>query len=364
MQTEKKSKRVTIQDVAKKADVSPSTVSHVMNQTASISEATRERVIRAMEELQYHPNINARSLRKRQTHMIGLIIQDITSQFYSIMYERFLIRLQQDGYLLLIMCGQWDNERTAQNIETLIEHQVDGLIVVGYCGCEDMLRKAEECGIKVVLCDQYSPNFPSVEWNNYMTMRKLVHCFVADERKRIGYVCADSHRMQDSGKQRFKGYSRGMLDENLDPEKYIFFLNEKEGKYFKWGIILDRYTTYLLELPPDKRPQVILTEHDAIAQGIVMELTKSGIRVPEDIQVFGFDDTSHTLTTQPKLSTVRQDPVRLADETFEMLFHLMKDQPYPRHVCLEQTIILRESGFILPDFLEREQLSYVSCSSI
>ena len=89
-------KRATIQDVARAAGVSASTVSHVLNATASISNETRERVLAAVEALQYYPNVTARSLRKKHTNVIGLLMQGMTSLFYSIACERLLVRAARD----------------------------------------------------------------------------------------------------------------------------------------------------------------------------------------------------------------------------------------------------------------------------
>ena len=258
-------KRATIQDVARAAGVSASTVSHVLNATASISNETRERVLAAVDALQYYPNITARSLRKKHTNVIGLLMQDMTSLFYSIAYERLLVRAQEKGYLLTMMCGHWDSELNAKNIATLIEHQAEGVIAMGTAVLESDLKRASDRGLQVVLCDQYSPEFANVEYNNYTTMRRLVHCFAADDVTRISYVCT-SIRRQDSTEQRHRGYVQGMLDEGLDPDKLLIALDLKESKYFRWNKQFDRFTDFLEATPRDKWPQVVLCEHDAIAQ--------------------------------------------------------------------------------------------------
>lgn len=350
--------RTTIYDVAKAANVSPSTVSHVLNGTAPISEETKEKVMAAVETLKYYPNSTARSLRKKRSKLIGLIMQDMTSEFYSIMYEEMLVRAQREGFLFSIMCGQWDSDLNTRNIDSLIEYQAEGIIVLGSCVKEADLKKAENRGIKVVLCDQYSPNFPNVEWNNYTTMRKLVHCFVADGNTRIAYVCTN-HRRQDSNVQRYLGYMQGMRDEGLNPDKYLILLDLKESKPYKLGKNFDSFMKYINNLPRDQWPEIVLCEHDAIAQAITNSAVSAGIRVPEDIQVFGFDDTSHVFFSNPKLSTVRQSPKELGDTTFDMLYASINGEEHTRHVCLEQEVIIRASAYILQDYLDREGLRYI-----
>lgn len=349
--------RTTIYDVAKAASVSPSTVSHVLNGTASISEETTEKVMAAVKSLKYYPNSTARSLRKKRSKLIGLVMQDMTSEFYSIMCEQMLVRAQKEEFQFSIMCGQWDGGQNTKNIESLIEYQAEGIIALGSCVQEADLKKAENRGIKVVLCDQYSPNFPSVEWNNYTTMRKLVHCFVAEGLTRIAYVCTNARR-QDSAVQRHLGYLQGMRDEGLDPEKLVIPLDIKESKPYQWGRDFTRFQNYMESVPRSQWPEAVLCEHDAIALAITNSLTLAGVRIPEEIQIFGFDDTSHASFSIPKLSTIRQDPRKLGDATFDMLHALIRGEDCARHVRLEQEVVIRSSAHILPDYLDREQFRY------
>lgn len=348
----------TIYDVAKEAGVSPSTVSHVINNTATISDLTREKVLEAIEALQYRPNNAARSLRKRDTNTIGLIVQDMTSEFYSIMYEELLLRAQKSGYILLILCGKNDMEQNAKNIDILIQQKVKGIIVVGSAVQASDLNKAQKCGIHIVLCDQYQPNYCSVEWNNYETMRRLVHSFVAEGYRKIAYL-DNSARRQINQQQRYLGYAQGLRDEGLPPNEYMFELTGDETKYFATTKRFDRFVNSLLARPRDSWPEVILCAHDAIAMAIAYTARSAGLRIPEDFKVVGFDDTSHASFSTPRLSTVRQQPRLLANKTFDMLYAELCHEEHPRHVVLEQSIVIRESAPLLRDTLEREQLRYV-----
>lgn len=242
--------------------------------------------------------------------MIGLVTQDMTSEFYSIMYEQMLVRAQREGFLFSIMCGQ------------------------------------------------YSPDFPSVEWNNYTTVRKLVHCFAADGYKRIAYA-GSTYRRQDSNLQRRLGYMQGMRDEGLDPEKLLISLEPQEAKPYKLSNHFDFFMKYIGNLPRDQWPEIVLCEHDAVALAVTNSLLSAGIRVPEDIQVFGFDNTSHVFFARPKLSTVLQNPQVLGNAAFDMLYALIKGEEHARHVRLEQEVIIRSSAYILKDYLDREGLRYV-----
>ena len=362
MTARRKVERTTIVDVAKAAGVSPSTVSHVLNGTASISDATKEKVQKAVEELQYFPNTSAKMLRNQRGNLIGLMVQDMTSSYYSIVYERLMRRAQQDGYMMSIVCGEWDTEQNSRNMRMMIEHRVEGIIVFGQNIAPSELKQARAQGLKIVLCDQYSPDFSSVEWNNFETMRKLVHVFCAEGCRRIAYLhvhdSEDTVGRQVSTGLRLDGYIQGMKDEGLDPQKDRFRLTPEESRFFLWDTKPDRYINYLKSMPKKEWPQVVLCEHDAIAQGITYSLIENGIRVPEDIRIVGFDNTTEARFSRPSLTTVQQKPTELADEVWEMMKAYLDDREYPRHVSLSQTVIVRQSAPIAEGIFEREALPY------
>ncbi len=354
--------RTTIVDVAKAAGVSPSTVSHVLNGTASISDATKEKVQKAVEELKYFPNTSAKMLRNKRGNLIGIMTQDMTSSYYTIVYERLMRRAQQDGYMMTIVCGEWDDAQNSRNMRMMIEHRMEGIVIFGQNIRPEELKQARSQGIKIVLCDQYSPDFSSVEWNNFETMRKLVHVFCTEGYRRIAYLHSHGNMeeldKQVSTAQRMSGYIQGMKDEGLDPEKDRFKLTPEESRFFVWDMKLDRYSKHLHSLPKEEWPQVVLCEHDAIAQAVTYSLIESGIRVPEDIRVVGFDNTMEARMSRPSLTTVQQNPKELADEVWEMMKAYLDDREYPRHVSLSQTVVVRESAPVAEDIFLRESLPY------
>ncbi len=349
-------RRSTIYDVAKEAGVSAATVSHVLNGTAAISDATRERVMAAVESQDYRPNNTARTLRKRRSGIIGLVTQDMTSQFYSIMYERLLVRAQEEGYIMFLTCGQQDPRLTRSNIEMLIEHQVDGMILVGNSYSEESLQAAEKYGVPVVLCDQYSPSFHSVEFDNFNTMRRLVHCFFGEGKRRLAYIGVADADGHENLYQRYQGFWQGMLDEGLNPEQYHIALSREESKYFKYNREFRVFSDFLQKLPREEWPEVVFASHDAIAQIFIASVIRSGGQVPQDMWVLGFDDTSHAFFSAPSISTVHQDPLELADESLNMLSALMQKKDCQQHKVLRQKVVIRESAPIAEYLLKREKL--------
>ena len=352
-----KKKQVTIVDVAKAAGVSPSTVSHVLNNTSSISDATKEQVRQAVKDLQYIPNTTAKMLRKKRSNIIALNTQDMTSEYYTIVYERLMERFQNIGYLLILLCGKWNEEQNAKNINSMIEYQAEGLISIGGVQKKE-LTNAASLGIKVVLCDQYDKAFPSVYWNNFETMRSIVSAFCLEGKRRIVYVHADQHKKQDSTMKRIAGYRQGMIDNQLTPMDDFFILSDMETRYYVTNLHYDRFIKRLKEMPKKDWPEVVLCEHDAVANAVTFSLVKAGIRVPEDIQVVGFDDTSSSVFSRPTLSTVWQQPKVLADAVFQMMTAYLDGEDYPQHICLSQSFVLQESTTIQLESLEKAGVIY------
>ena len=352
-----KKKHATIVDVARAAGVSPSTVSHVLNSTSSISDATKQQVIQAVKDLQYIPNTTAKMLRKKRSNIIALNTQDMTSEYYTIVYERLMERFQKIGYLLILLCGKWDEQQNAKNINSMIEYQAEGLISIGGVQKKE-LAAAASTGMKVVLCDEYDKAFPCVDWNNYETMRSIVSAFCLEGKRRIVYVHANQHKRQDSTIKRIAGYRQGMRDNQLEPMDDFFILSDMESRYYITNLHFDRFISRLEGMSKKDWPEVVLCEHDAVANAVTFSLVSAGIRVPEDIQVVGFDDTSSSVFSRPTLSTVWQQPKVLADAVFSMMKAFLDGEDYPQHICLSQSVVLRESTTIHPESLEKAGVIY------
>ena len=153
-------KRCTIYDVATCACVAPSTVSHVLNGTASISKDTNDRVMTAIRQLDYRPNANARSLRQKHSRILGVILQDISSEYYAYCASSILQCAQKDNYVVLTSDVNFSPQILEKSVMTLIERRVDGLIFIGGEKDESSIRSARNAGVPVVLGDRFLPGYP------------------------------------------------------------------------------------------------------------------------------------------------------------------------------------------------------------
>lgn len=354
-QNRKGTKKSTIYDVALEANVAPSTVSNVLNGTAGVSEKTRQKVLEVIRKKEYHPNIVARNLRSQCTRIIGVIIQDLTSEYYSLCMAHLLEQAQKNDYVVFIGNSHFKPEITAKNVATMIERQADGIVFIGGTKDEECIHTILNQGIPVVLGDRYDPELPCVEFNNFETMRRLVHSLTAEGFRRLAYV-GEPPQTQQNLKQRYEGFLQGLADEGIPREECCILLDEQLFRINKMRKSFDVFTEYLKNTDAGKWPQAVFTSNDMIAQNVIHTSTQFGLQIPEDMWIVGFDNTSHSYYSIPSATTVAQDPRLLADTCFSMIKNEIEKKDAQKHIMLKAQVVIRESAPIAPYLLEREGL--------
>ncbi|HEY9076072.1 MAG TPA: LacI family DNA-binding transcriptional regulator [Anaerolineaceae bacterium] len=180
----------SIQDIARRAGVSATTVSHVLNKSRYVHPNTVERVMQAVRELNYKPNMVARSLRRRQTHTIGLLVSDIESPFFTELARSVENTAYERGYNT-ILCNTDENpEKEISYVEVLFAKQVDGLILAPTPGEHTYLRRYVDDGAKVVFVNRFLPGFnsPAVIGDDEMIMVKVISHLITQGHRRFGVV--------------------------------------------------------------------------------------------------------------------------------------------------------------------------------
>lgn len=333
-------RRATMSDVAKRANVSISTVSHVLNGTAPISEEAAGKVIAAVKELHYMPNALARGLRQRQTMVIGLVVPEVRNEFYVGCASAVLQAADREAYTVLLCDCCYDLQREERSVRALIERRVDGLIFFGGSGDEGLIRLAHQSGIAVVLGDRSMDGYSSVEFTNVKAMRKLVKTLYDMGKKRFCYV-SEPIEMQNL-RERYEGFLQGLADCGLQNSQHELLVEkwlQQEKIETARKLIVDQLCRQDFSVP-----DVYITSCDAIAIGIIAGLAAKGLRVPEDVGVVGFDNMAVAAYTNPPLTTVEQNVQRIGEHAFELLHNILSQKTTePVHVMLESRLILRES---------------------
>ncbi|RME59442.1 MAG: LacI family transcriptional regulator [Caldilineae bacterium] len=311
----------TIRDVAERAGVSPSTVSHVINQTRYVSPAVAERVRQAMADLHYTPNRLARSLRRKTTHTIGLITPDNANPFFAQLAQAVEEICFQQGYTVLLGNAAGDLDRELRYIQVMLEKQVDGLIVVASGLSSEHLRALIIGRTPVVLVDR---DLPDVRADRVLSDHRQGGRIATDHllglgHRRIG--CITGPKDVSAGNERVAGYRDALAAAHIPVDASLIVPGtfDLDSGY---QAMLD-----LLSLP--EPPTGVFAANDQMAVGALRALQERGVSTPEGCSLVGYDDIPLASYVQPPLTTVRQPVTRLGQLAVETLLARIADPDRP-----------------------------------
>ena len=326
-------KPVTRGDVAKRAGVSTAVVSYVLNNgPRAVALKTKERVLKAVEELGYSPNAVARALKVRRTNTIGLIVPDISNPYFAELSKAIEDSAFTRGYSLLVGNSSNDPEREQMQIETLRGRQVDGLLLV-----RTSHRKEHTIlqvgGLATVVLDRAIPNerLSSVVVDNFGGAYAAVRHLIGHRHRSI--ACIGGPLGAPLADERVRGWMAAMAEEGLPTSNLCI-----RGSYTRLG----GYKAALELLNRDQRPTAVFASSDLQGVGALRACYELDVRVPNDLAVFAFDGTSEAAFTAPPLSVVQQDMSRLAESAVSLvLSDLIAANPV--HHTAPFNLVLRHS---------------------
>jgi LacI family transcriptional regulator len=330
-------KRTTIEDVAKAAGVSRQTVSRAMNDKNEISQETKERVMRAVDELGYRPNRMAQSMVTQRTYSVGMLVADITNPFFPEITRGVQDVAQASGYNVFV-CNTDDRpDLELQELRSLAAQGVDGIIVFSHNSTEeDMQLFANRYQPMVLFNWEFEhPNVSTMMVDNVLGARLAVDHFAATQRGEIGMLTNNSPTYFSS--RRLLGFKQAVLahalpfaDDRIVPE----FAN-LDGGYRATRQLLNRY------------PEInaIFTFNDLMAIGSLRACSERGLRVPEDIAVIGFDDIQFARMTTPALTTIRVDKYAIGQMAMSRLLEMIEhpNEAFPP-IHIDPELMIRETA--------------------
>jgi LacI family transcriptional regulator len=329
--------RVTAKDVAKLAGVSQSTVSRVLNNTGTdfISEKTKERVRTAVNELDYAPNPYARALRGKKMYMLGLIVREIADPFFSKLISEISQQANVLGYRVVLGPAHSDPVEAHKLISTFSQ-QHDGIIIIGD------LRNDEETIKKII--EDY-PGFVAMCRGSKMQEVSSVN---VDNKKGITLLL---NHLADLGHKKFGFLDGGWLGDNLDRKMaFIEYLrrenltDEPDWIQIAGSSAETSYVAMNKILQLSSRPTAILAADDVLALGAMKAITESGMKMPDDISITGFDDIDLVNFVTPALTTVRQPVEEMSALALELLMDIIEGGSPPNRIFLsEPELIVRSS---------------------
>ncbi len=333
---------MTSRDVAERAGVSRTTVSFVLNQVegVQISEETRQRVLRAAQELNYYPDATARSLASRKTRIIGLVL--VRSQD-RVLADAFLPRviqglgsvMRERGFHILLQPVE-DVDQPHVYIDLMHTKRVDGLILSGPRSDDEQLRQLIQSGFPLVLLGQL-PNATAhfVDVDNVEAARKAVEHLIGLGHRRIGFI-GNAPPQYTACYDRWQGYKLAMEAAGLEyNEALVRYGDFSEESGFE-------AMSDLLTVSP--LPSAVFVASDAVAVGAMSAIKRQGLTIPQDIAVVGFDDVPLACYVDPPLTTMHLPARKLGQQAGEMLLELIETgQTKQEKLFLRTRLVIRDS---------------------
>ena len=319
---------VTIKDVAKAAGVSPSTVTRVIQNKSTISDETKKRVRKAMKELNYHPNLNARSLVSSYTQVIGLVLPDDSDVFYQNPFFPSVLRgiaqvASENHYAIQIATGKDEKERLNAISQMVYGKRVDGLIFL-YAQENDPLVKlvSEEQFPFLILGKSLSPFIPLVDNDNVQAGFDATEYFIKKGCKRIAFIGGTKRLFVTL--DRLTGYEQALQEHNLPLDNHrTFFADEfLEEKGYNFSKQLFKY---------DPQTDAIITTDSLLAEGVCNYLNEHQLDVP----VLSFDSVNPRLNLA---AYVDINSLALGRTSFETILQIISDAKENRQICYRQLI--------------------------
>jgi LacI family transcriptional regulator len=327
---------MNIKKVAEHAKVSTATVSRLINKTSYISPATAKKVWSAIEELGYYPNINARGLASGRSLLLGLIVSDLVNPFFPELVKHFEECAVKQGYEVITANTNYDPERTALRVRSLIERRVDGVAVITSEMSQTLVDELSTRGIPIVFFEtgQVRENISNIRIDYEQGIGEGVNHLFKLGHRRIGFITGPlGLKSSQMRKSAFLKFSRKLG------------IIEKKELITTGNYMIDggrKAMSELLELK--ERPTAVMTSNDMMAMGALQALRTYGLHVPEDISLIGFDDISLAESNDPPLTTVILSRVKVAESAFESLFALINsDSKIGKEMWIETKLVVRES---------------------
>ena len=327
----------TINDVAKQAGVSITTVSYVITGKRFVSDDLKEKVHQAMKEVGYRPNNLARSLRLGKSDTIGLIIPDSSNLFFAEI-SRYIEDIGFDNQYTVFICNSDDNSKKQETyIDVLIAKQVDGIVFISVTNAQANLDKLKETNVPFVIVDrdEHAGDTDLVLADNLTGGQVAVNHLFALGHTKIACIAGPSS--SNPSADRVQGYKKA-LEENGAPFRPDYMAS---GDFrFKSG---EKAMDQLLALSDP--PTAVFVCNDMMAIGAIRSINQHGLSVPDDISLIGFDDSPIAEAVSPALTTISQPIENMAEKAMEILFRRMQGDvaDFPLQVVLDTKLIERDS---------------------
>ncbi|HEY7324470.1 MAG TPA: LacI family DNA-binding transcriptional regulator [Streptosporangiaceae bacterium] len=343
------SEAVSIREVAAEAGVSVGTVSNVLNRPELVAKQTRDRVNAAIRKLGFVRNESARQLRAGRSRTIGLVVLDVANPFFTDLARGVEDAVSKAG-LAVILCNSDEQEDKEQRyLELLEEHRVQGVLITPV-GAAANLERLQRRGTPVVLLDSRASSHGqcSVAVDDVLGGDLAVTHLIENGHEQIAYISGPPAIRQVA--DRHEGALRALSRAGRPKDSLLVIetsaLNVASGMWAGAAIV---------EMPATSRPTAVFCANDLMALGVLQEMTRNRVRVPEDISIVGYDDIEFAAAAAVPLTSVRQPRSELGRTAARLLLEEADDAQHHQHrqVIFEPELVIRQSTQAAPSGLAR-----------
>jgi LacI family transcriptional regulator len=334
-------KRASISDIAKELNLAVSTVSRALSGHSRISELTRKLVWQKAEELNYQPNHLAAALRKGRSNTLGVIVPHIDGHFFSQVMKGAEAVANQAGFNVMLCQSNEDFEHEKKNITTLLNAQVDGILVSLARTTRDFQHfdKVRERGTPLVFFDRIldGSDVSAVVLDDYQGGYQTVRHLLDQGCRRIAHFGGPQHL--NIYKNRYLGYCHALRDYGLPIEEELVIFSDMKMEDGIQGM------RQLLQLP--QCPDAVFSASDFSIVGALQVLKEQQIRIPYDLALAGFSNETFTSLTEPMLTTTDQHCEEMGRSAMHLLLEMVQERGprmLPRKIVLQPVLLPRESS--------------------
>ncbi|MEM9204409.1 MAG: LacI family DNA-binding transcriptional regulator [Actinomycetota bacterium] len=323
--------RPTMETVAERAGVSRALVSLVMNNSPKVSDAKREAVLQAAEELGYRPNLHARNLAQQRTKTLGMIINDIHNPFFAEVVNGVELAAEEQGFDVLILNGGREADRERRAVEMHLQFQVEALVLVGpKLADDDIVRASYVVPTVVVAAGRDHPAVDTITTDDELGAQLAVEHLVALGHTDIVHIDGATNI---SAVPRARGYEKAMRSAGLEPRVFRGGDAEADGE----EPVVEMVETAQI-------PTAIFAFNDLVAAGGLSTLDSAGLRVPDDVSVVSYDNTFIAALSHMSLTAVNQPREQMGRLAVRTILERIEDgRTEPARIELAPTLAVRGS---------------------
>lgn len=333
-------KKVSLKDVAQQLGVSTALVSYVLNgkaKEARVGEEMVKKILKTAQQMNYRPNLIAKSLKMGRTKTIGLIVADISNPFFSTIARIIEDEAKKSGYVVIFGSSDESAEKQQQLIDVLMTRLVDAFIVAPAAGTQGQIKDIMDRGIPIVLIDRFFPSVDvdCVHLNNMDAASLAVKKLIKNDRKRIGMVAYDTD--QSHMADRKKGYKNALKENGIRFNKDWLI----EARYAN---ITEDVTTSLASLLHPLRIDALFFATNSLAVIGLKEIVKLGIRIPDKLAIISFDESEAFDFFYSPITCVSQSLVDIGKESVRLVIARLQDMTMEKkNIVIKGKLVVRKS---------------------